>query len=298
VNPIVRGKIAELRYCTWKHNPITAGIMKLLVRRRSKNLETLIFVATTGRSGTKSLYRIFASIEGCSAHHEPYPEMIGERVANRNRLDDPIARFMYNYIKSVNIRRYTNGAKYYFEANHLFIKSFCDYVFEDFSGKVKVIHLYRHPTKVANSIFALNNYPGTEEGNKWWLDYHSVNNILQMADILDHDKEFSHDFYKCLWYWYEIEARVCFWKTRYPQVQFYDFKTEDIDDRNKLISLIESLGLEFQKKKLLSFSKERINKQTNNKRKLPIPAREAYAMHNKFIRKIVEKGYNLPASIA
>ena len=204
-----------------------------------RNLETLIFTATTGRSGTKTLTRIFSVIENCASYHESQPIMNGELMINRDFFDDPRTRFVYKYVKSLNIRRFAKGGRYYFEGNHEFIKSFHDYVIDDFQGKVKVIHLYRNPVKMANSLFTINNHPGTTEGNKWWLNYNSPNNLIRIAHILNRDKDFTHDFYKCLWYWYEIEARVAFWRQHYKEVPFIDFRTEDISNGEKLITQIQ-----------------------------------------------------------
>lgn len=69
-------------YYTWKHNPITSNLMKLYLRKVDKDIELLIFVATTGRSATTTLSEIFERIPGCSSHHEPNPNMNGQIMIN------------------------------------------------------------------------------------------------------------------------------------------------------------------------------------------------------------------------
>lgn len=56
--------------------------MKLYLRKVDKDIELLIFVATTGRSATTTLSEIFERIPGCSSHHEPNPNMNGQIMIN------------------------------------------------------------------------------------------------------------------------------------------------------------------------------------------------------------------------
>ena len=42
----------------------------------------------------------------------------------------------------------------------------------------------------------------------WYFDYKAANNKIRIADILEQDENYTHVFYRCLWYWYEMEERV------------------------------------------------------------------------------------------
>lgn len=278
-------------YYTWKHNPITSNLMKLYLRKVDKDIELLIFVATTGRSATTTLSEIFERILGCSSHHEPNPNMNGQIMINRNNDDSRFAKFTYETVKSVNIRRLAKGFKYYVETNHMFIKTFIDYVVDDFPQKVKVIHLVRNPVEVAESITRLNQHPGSNIGNQWWSDYHAPENIIKIADVLDNNNEFKDNFYKSLWYWYEIEARVSFWKQKLPNVPFIYFNVRDISNGEKLCGLMEELKLKYDRNKIVDATNIRANQKNCAKKPSLINRNEATKMNEQFQQMLLSKGY-------
>jgi hypothetical protein len=245
-----------------------------------------------------SLARIFAAIDGCVAYHEPWPDMHGQNLINLAVDEDPYVRFLYRTVKSVNIRRYSYGAKYYFEANHIFIKNFYHHVIEDFPGKVKVVHLVRDPVKVSNSIYSLGHYPGTEEGNQWYLDYRGASNKIQIADILDRDKRYSHVFYRCLWYWYEIEERIKIFREKYPGVPVIDFRTEDINQIEKIVSLLREMQLSYEIGKIAEVTGVCENPMTSDKRIPPLDMEKAKDMHQRFLELLTELNYRIAVPIS
>ncbi|HEV2700138.1 MAG TPA: hypothetical protein VGV09_00800, partial [Steroidobacteraceae bacterium] len=229
-----------------RHNPLVAAVALRMLQLRTRGLEKLIFTATTGRSGTLSLTRLFAAIPGCRAEHEAHPVMNGPVLRAASYGDSDLVHRVYSRIKSVNIRRAAVGHRYYFEANHLFVKTFADMVIADFGRRVAVVHLVRPAAEVANSIYQLRDYPGTERGNYWWLDFRAPRNLLAMTDILESDPEFSHPFYKALWYWHEVEARIAAWRARTPSVRVIDFETDWLNDRSRVYSLLDGLGMQYE----------------------------------------------------
>jgi hypothetical protein len=282
---------ADLRYWTPKHNPLTSFLFGRLTEHRGKNLEWLIFTATTGRSGTMSLARIFSAVDSCASYHEPWPDMHGEELVNLDVDNNPYARFLYKTVKSVNIRRYARGMRYYFEANHMFIKSFYPYVLEDFPGKIKVIHLFRDPVKVANSIYSLGHYPGNETGNMWYLDYRAPSNKIRVAEILDGDENYDHVFYKCLWYWYEIEERVKDFREQHPNVPVVDFRTEDLNDQDSIMVMLDKLGVPYDIARIVNATGVRENLMSTDKQIPPLDTVIAEDMHQKFIELLAKLGY-------
>lgn len=282
---------SDLRYWTIKYNPLTSFLLRRLTERRGRNLEWLIFTATTGRSGTMSLARIFSTIDGCVSYHEPWPDMHGVELINPSLDDDSYARFLYKTVKSLNIRRYAYGAKYYFEANHVFLKNFYRYVLEDFPGKIKVIHLFRDPLKVANSIYALGHYPGTEVGNQWYFDYKASSNRIKIADILEQDEDYKHVFYKCLWYWYEMEARVKSFSEQFPEVTVVEFRTEDMNDQDRIVGMLEKLQMPYDLDRIAKVTGIQENPMTAEKRNPPLDMERAEDMHQKFLSFLSERGY-------
>jgi hypothetical protein len=224
-----------------KHSAPAAAVAHCYYALRSRTVERLIFTATTGRSGTLTLTRIFAGIPGCRALHEPYPVMHGEALRAANYGDsDALDRFYR--AKSINILRAAAGYQYYLEANHLFIKTFVAHAAREFGRRLAVIHLVRPALEVATSIYRLHRQPGTESGNRWWLDYRAPLNRIRIADALEVG-EFSHPFYKGLWYWFEIEMRVREWRERLPTVPFVRFETDWFNQPQRLVALARELSI-------------------------------------------------------
>lgn len=203
-----RCQMLPYRFNLLKPNYLVAGLARRLFRLRARDLERVIFTATTGRSGTLTLARLFATVPSCRAVHEAHPVMNGSLLRDASYGDRENVDRVFRRIKSVNIYRAAVRQRYYFEANHLFIKTFADNAVAEFGQRIAVVHLVRPAIEVANSIYSLLDYPGTDCGNYWWLDFRAPTNVLALSDILSSDTEFSHPFYKALWYWHEIEARV------------------------------------------------------------------------------------------
>ncbi len=265
-----------------KYNPITSSLFRYFYRLRCRRLKSIIFVATTGRSGTMTFVDIFNHIPDCKAEHEPYPGMFDEILSAKSSGNEYVVKNAYWLIKSINLWRAAVGFKHYLESNHMFIKTYIEYAIEDFSDKVVIVHLIRDPVKVANSIYALQDFPGTIEGNKWWLDYRADNNLIRISDYLDNDGEFSHSFYKGLWYWYEIEERVKFWKKSLPNVHFIDFNTDDFNDQSKIFQLLRDLNIDFDSSSLSSKISTQSNTRPHQKVVEPLPIEHAALMHEKF----------------
>src|SRR6516225_855629 len=224
-----------------KYTVPAAAVARCYYTLRTRTVERLIFTATTGRSGTLTLTRIFGGISGCRALHEPYPVMNDEVLHAASYGDsDALKRFYRD--KSINIRRAAAGYRYYVEANHLFIKTFIEHAARDFGNRLAVIHLVRPPLEVAMSIYRLQSKPSAPLWNRWYLDHRAPLNRIRLADALD-DGEFSHPFYKGLWYWFEIETRVEEWRQRLSAVPFVRFETDWFNQPQRLVTLAKELGI-------------------------------------------------------
>ena len=233
------------------HSTPAAWLVNKFYDIANPGLERVIFTATTGRSGTYTLAELFKAVPAAKFYHEPYPVLNGEWLYKASHGQQAEVDDYYRKMKSVYIRRGAVGAKYYLEANHLFLKTFIGPAIEDFKDRLVIVHLVRPAIEVAMSIYRIRNWPGTADGNKWWLDYRAPENIIQIADVLDANPEFSHPFYKALWYWYETEARVAFWKNKAPRVKFCQFETAWFNDVNKVVALMNDLGVAYDYPALL-----------------------------------------------
>jgi hypothetical protein len=247
----------------------------------TRRLEKVVFTATTGRSGTKALAMFLSSVRDCIALHEPYPIMCGPVLRAATYGNTALVDKVYWRIKSINIVRAAVGSRYYVEANHCFIKTFMQQAIEDFGDRLAVIHLVRPPIEVATSIFRLQDYPGTDMGNTWWLDYRAPTNLIQIADLLDRDAEFSHPFYKALWYWHEVEMRISAWRTKMPSLKVARFETHWLNDKEKLMELLEDLGIDYEKSRIEPMVGQKENMREDKKR-IAAPPKE-HAQHMLFL---------------
>jgi len=266
-----------------KRNTAVCTMRRQYYRMRCRKLKSVIFVATTGRSGTMTLADIFNQVPGCKAEHEPFPAMYDEVLKAKSTGDEDYVKKIYWQMKSLNLWRAAAGSEHYLESNHLFIKTYIEYAVKDFSDRVMIIHLIRDPVEVANSIYTLQQYPGTIEGDKWWLDYRARDNIISIANVLDNDPGFKHPFYKGLWYWYEIEERIKNWEMRLSNIRFIEFNTEDCNDRDKLLDLFKSLNIDFDIGILSKEARTQSNTRPHHKLAEPISRETADNMHEKFL---------------
>ena len=202
---------------------------------------------------------------------------------------------VYRQIKAVKIRRAAAGYRYYVEVSHLFIKTFALQALRDFGIKLNVIHLVRPPLQVAMSIYRLQDQPGTERGNLWWLDYRAPSNLIGIADILEADAEFSHPFYKALWYWFEVEARIAAYKERFPSVPFVRFETDWFNDKQRVFGLLNDLSIDFDESAVGATVGTRANVREHQKKIGPLDEEEAASRLERFKTLLNEKGFPLPS---
>jgi hypothetical protein len=221
-----------------KYNKLVVGLYNFYLNIRIKNTEAFIFVATTGRSGSQSLSEIFGIQKKAICFHEPYPIMIADDF----REESPEEVFLKK--KRINIKRSAIGYKYYVETNHQFIKHFAELAIREFGKRIRILHLYRDPLNMAKSFFAINSIPGmSRNGINYLLDPFATGNIISFPAILAEEPGLNHPFVRCLWYWYETEARIHRLKEKYPDVIMVDIRTEDLNNPAMLEKMIRSLKL-------------------------------------------------------
>jgi Sulfotransferase domain len=268
-----------------KRNPLIIYAYNSYLNFACRSVVAYIFVATTGRSGSESLRRIFSAIEGSVSLHEPHPIMLNEYVDNI-----PVSDYSdkFNKLKRIYIKRSAAGKKYYIETNHLLIKNFAISAIKEFKDKVKIIHLTRDPISVARSLYQLGSIPGkTKKGRLYLIDPDRDDNCLKIPDLLEKE-EFGHDIYRCFWYWYEIEARIKSLKSRYPEIAIVSLKTTDLNDQVKLSEMFESLNIPISEDALRKVVGTHSNLKSNLKNKvLDIPSVEE--KHFRFLAALEER---------
>jgi hypothetical protein len=274
--------MAPYPFKPFKHNPVVAALASRILKLRTRGLEKLIFTATTGRSGTLTLAKVFSAVVGCIAVHEAHPVMHGPVLKAASYGDRALVDRVYRQVKSLNILRAAAGHRYYLESNHQFIKTFIQNAHEDFGERLAVIHLIRPAIEVATSIYCLGDYPGTERGNYWWLEYQAPANLIPMAHILDSSGEFSHPFYKALWYWHEVEARISQWRARLPMLKFVRFETDWFNDAKKVFKLLDELDIRYERPPIEAQIGNRAHTKEHQKIGVALPAGQAREMASRF----------------
>jgi hypothetical protein len=226
--------------------------------------------------------------------HPPVPDgAVAFDQLKHNWLVAPLARCALKLLnlrlqKVINILRAAFGSRYYIESNHCFIKSFSRQAMDDFGNRVAVIHLVRPAIDVATSIYRLQHHPGTAIGNTWWLDYRAPSNLIALARLLDSDSEFSHPFYKALWYWHEIEMRIAAWSAQRPSRRLVRFETNWLGNKQRLLQLLDQLEIEYDPARIVAISGQAENARAAQKVVAALPAAQAQEMLCRF-RKLLAR---------
>jgi hypothetical protein len=178
-------------------------------------------------------------------------------------------RKLFWILKRTYIKRAAAGHRYYLETNHQFIKNFGAPAIDYFGPKIRIIHLKRDPVSVAASFLAIDSVPvKTERGHYYMLDPDDSTNLIRIPELSNGSGEFGHDLYKCLWYWYETEARVQAMKERYPSVVWVDITTEQLNDKVVLKAMFDRLGIPVSPDRLGRAVSIRENLRTEEKKKI------------------------------
>jgi hypothetical protein len=242
-----------------KYNIVTQKIIKLLFNICSHWTIHYVFCASTGRSGTTSLQHIFKAAENAYTTHESHPIMNKDVLINYNNGDIEAAELEFNTRKLLRIAYKSLFKEVYVESNHMFIKCFADPAFKVFKKKLKVVVLERDPVAVALSMLARGDIPGEEGGNKWVLDPRATQNIIKIEKTLYENPGFAHDFYKCLWYCFEIKARTLQYQKRHPDVPLFFIKTEELNDFERNREMLEFFKITYNESRLKELTGTRAN---------------------------------------
>lgn len=270
-----------------KYSSPVVGVYRNLLNVKCRSVEAFIFVATTGRSGSKSLTKILEAADDVVSFHEPYPIMYSDYPEGADKKS--YFNRLFHKRKIINIMREAAGHRYYAETNHQFIKNYFIQSAAYFGRKLRIIHMYRDPVEVASSLHSINTIPGkTPPGKLYTLDPADDDNLIQVDDLLTGNPDFAHDFFRCLWYWYEIEARVKKCKADFPELAWSELSTEELNDKGALVRMFQQLSVDYNMEKLnqLAGARENTRKQRGNK---PTVLPEAQEMAAGFLEKVEER---------
>jgi hypothetical protein len=122
------------------------------------------------------------------------------------------------------------------------------------------------------------------------LDHHAAANLVPIADALDSDPELSHPFYKALWYWHEVEARVAALRAKAPLVQIVRFETAGLDDKTKVQSLFAQLGVPVDEERIAPLMGSWCNQRKEQKGVLDLPEEQREHMLLRLREVLTQRG--------
>lgn len=177
-----------------------------------------VFVASTGRCGTKFLFKVWETYTDYPCFHEPVPYCAGQtlrEVNNECGINSDTRKELKTKILQV-LSDSKDGN--YFESNQMFIKSYLSqFVYDKRFRSLCVIYLHRDPLSVAMSYFK--HLP--DRDMSWHLQPQWQKNILRGRKGLGF---IDITLWNCL----EIRERFLLWKDKFDKT--YDLDFELIND--------------------------------------------------------------------
>jgi hypothetical protein len=251
----------------------------------------LVFISTTGRSGTKYLANIInKNAINATAEHDPYPRGYGEPIKWYDSGEkEKLIRFAKTKMKRLNRgkkfnglldaplindclgRGHSNSKKYlpfkmtlrnyfpsvkikdiYVESTHAFIKSFGESMY-NLRPDISLIHLTRDPLEVAKSFFNRGTIPGPD--NPFLLDPNFKKNKIKIPFDIS-------DFQKCLWYWFETESRHYDFIEEHHIEKIIDIDTTSLNNPIKIKEMFRELDIRHKNDIILDVGRNKNKKPT------------------------------------
>ena len=191
-----------------------------------------IFVASSGRSGTGFLWKVWDTFTDFEAHHEEWPLAMGELRDELNTSPYPgVPRFTQK-------AREISAKGPYIDTAHQFMRGFYPYALSEMPD-LKVIHLVRSPLEVMRSRLSRGCVPnGTSNGSLWVGKHGLPLNLIYLPEWDD-----LNPLEKIAWDWIEHEERYWRYKGRFAQTLELSF--EDLTGPDS-VRFIKSMFEEFQ----------------------------------------------------
>ncbi len=191
-----------------------------------------IFCASPGRCGTRFFAEMFKYFTDIPSFHEPLPKCVSWTCKEMNSGDKAITGKTRKIINT-KIQRIGDAAKdgWYFESNHMFIKSFFPEVMDEFNN-VSCIYINR---PIINYLLS---YSRRGKRDKWPLDFQLDPSWRENGGQPDNN---DYGFYEMVaWNWFEVKARYLKSKHLFKKTYEFDFrKINDIAEWQKLFDHFE-----------------------------------------------------------
>ena len=127
------------------------------------------------------------------------------------------------------------------------------------------------------------------------VDHRAPTNIIQIAELLKTDPEFSHPYYRGLWYWYEMELRFAAWRARFPSMKVTHFETAWFNHEPSVFHLLDDLGISYDKASIRSVVGRREHLKLELKVRPPLSDDDSERMDARFQQLLQERGFDIAA---
>ncbi len=152
------------------------------------------------------------------------------------------------------------------------------HLMQRFRGRIKVVHLYREPLRVASSLTTHAVYSRDEWTQKLTLTP-TTPGVTQPELAEDHWRRMT-EFEKCLFWWTEINAFALRLRNQHPSDHWLDLKFESVfntNDADRLADLARFLEIPVREAFLQSRSKPTDNFVCQTTSRLPLDVIHQYA---------------------
>jgi hypothetical protein len=244
-----------------------------------------IFCLTSGTSGSSSLYYIFSLCSNTDSKLSSILDINWNSLyefydKGKNEIDKIFKKEIYSKIISS-----LNSGNRYIQANQyvsfIFIKSACDLLDKNLS----IVHLIDNIVNSALSLYSENKIP-------------DINFILSNRNRFKPNfikyREFSHDFYKSLWFVLELYVKSKDLIVNYRHINHNVFFVKWLNSKIEIRNLLNKLDCKITRKRLESASKIYKEIELNREKKIKnvLEKENAINMARRFIDEFGE-GPNL-----
>lgn len=205
-----------------------------------------IFVAGTGRNGTKFMTQVFNYFTEIPSFYENLPYCIGQTSKEIN--NDCISGESQKIIdeKIATVRCHDD----YFEANNMFIKSFV-WPFLDAFDDIYCVYIHRNPLDTFISSAERNFSLGWD----WLLQPQWKRNFMRTVEPMSYLEAIN-------WNWYEVRERYLRLKQYFKKTYEFDFRK--LNDPDEYYKLFDHFGIGYKKiGTLLSFCLSHFDRNEN-----------------------------------
>jgi len=210
---------------------LIAAFKRTALARALEGLD-LVLTVTPGRSGTKLLRELLASVMNLNAEHEPVPRA---NFHLRRTLEDQNYGLRWLIEEKLpHLQHYAPGQ--YIETSHLYCKGFIE-IFWALGLRPRFIILRRSPSAVARSLFKISCIPGrTPSGQLVLISPRDGATPFPRHDL-------ASDYQLCYWYAKELYRRQNFYVRQFSEngTAYFELTIEDLVNLERFCELARFL---------------------------------------------------------